>query len=109
MTLGAADTAFARELFSDLPDLTSRRMFGGLAFYSEGTIFALMLSDGKLMIKAQQGPFAERLAALGCEKWVYTRKDGASSSMPYWSLPDAALDDPAYACALARDALAAQT
>ncbi|NNE52542.1 MAG: TfoX/Sxy family protein [Sulfitobacter sp.] len=108
MSLEAGDIAFARELFSDLPDLTSRRMFGGLSLYSEGTIFALMLSDGKLMIKAQSGAFADRLAALGCERWVYTRKNGALSSMPYWSLPDAALDDPGYACELARDALAAQ-
>ena len=30
MSLGAGDMDFARELFSDIPDLTTRRMFGGM-------------------------------------------------------------------------------
>ena len=107
MSLGAEDISFARELFAALPGLTTRRMFGGLGIYSEGVIFALMRSDGTLLIKAQDGPFADRLAALGCEKWLYTRKDGAASSMPYWTMPEAAVDDPEAAADLGRDALAA--
>ncbi len=107
MSLEAADIAFARELFADLPDLGTRRMFGGLGLYSQGTIFALMRSDAQILIKAPDGPFADRLAEAGCEKWTFTRKTGAQSSMPYWTLPDTALDDPAQATALARDALAA--
>ena len=107
MSLSDADIAFAKELYSDLPDITTRKMFGGLGIYCEGVIFALLMSDGRHMIKANNGAFADRLADMGCEKWTYTRKDGAASSMPYWSMPDAALDDPAEACALGRDALAA--
>lgn len=97
--------SFARELLSDIPDLTTRRMFGGMGIYSEGTIFALMMSDGRLMLKAAKGPFANRMADLGGEEWTYTRKDGKESSMPYWTLPDAYLDDPEEACTLAREAL----
>ncbi len=107
MSVGAVDIAFAKELFADLPDLTTRKMFGGLGIYSAGIIFALLMSDGRFMIKAKEGSFADHLASLGCTRWTYTRKDGAASSMPYWSMPDAALDDPDTACALARDALAA--
>jgi DNA transformation protein len=105
MSLGEADMSFARELFADIPDLTSRRMFGGMGLYSEGTIFALMMSDGLLMLKAAKGPFADRMSALGGVEWTYTRKNGALTAMPYWSLPDAYLDDPEEACALAREAL----
>lgn len=97
--------SFARELLSDITDLTTRRMFGGMGIYSEGTIFALMMSDGRLMLKAAKGPFANRMADLGGEEWTYTRKDGKESSMPYWTLPDAYLDDPEEACTLAREAL----
>ena len=105
MSLSDADIAFAKELFSAMPDLTTRKMFGGLGIYSEGTIFALSMSDGRLMLKAKDGPFANRLADMGSSKWTYTRKDGAPSSMPYWTLPETAMDDPEVACALARDAI----
>lgn len=106
MSLGAADIAFARDLFADIPDLTTRRMFGGLGIYAADTIFALMLSDGRLLLKAKDA-FAARLAHDGSEQWVYRRKDGATGAMPYWTLPDAALDDPELAVDLALDALKA--
>lgn len=105
MSLGAADIAFAKELFGALPELSTRKMFGGLGIYSHGEIFALMRSDATLLIKAKDGPFAERLAGMGCEKWTYTRKNGKLSAMPYWTLPEDAMDDPESACALARDAI----
>lgn len=107
MSVAEADIAFARELFADMPDLSTRKMFGGLGIYSQGVIFALLMSDARFMIKAKDGPFADRLADMGCEKWTYTRKDGAASSMPYWTLPESALDDPDTACDLARDAIKA--
>ena len=107
MSLSEADIAFAKELFSALPNQTTRKMFGGLGIYSDGDIFALMMSDSRLMLKATGGPFAEKLADVGAEKWTYTRKDGNPSSMPYWTLPEAALDDPELATALANEALAA--
>ncbi len=106
MSLGEADIAFAKELFSDLPNITTRKMFGGLSIYSDGVIFALIKSDAQIMLKSQDAAFDAKLADMGAEKWVYERKDGAQSSMPYWSLPDAALDDPDLATALAREALA---
>ncbi|MDF1727628.1 MAG: TfoX/Sxy family protein [Sulfitobacter sp.] len=108
MSLEAGDIDFACDLFSEMPHLTTSRMFGGLALYSDGVIFALMRSDATLLLKAPKGPFADSLAASGSEQWTYQRKNGAASSMPYWSLPEAALDDPAFACALAREALSAQ-
>lgn len=105
MSLADADIAFAKELFSDIPDLSTRKMFGGLGLYSAGVIFGVMRSDSVILIKAHKGPFADRLAQLGCTQWTTTRMNGNISSMPYWSLPEAALDDPEAACALARDAL----
>jgi DNA transformation protein len=105
MSLGAADIAFAKELFSEIPDLSTRKMFGGLGIYSEGNIFALMRSDAALLIKAKAGDFADKLADMGCTQWTTTRKSGAHSAMPYWTLPDNMLDDPDAASALAFEAL----
>ena len=105
MSLSDADIAWAQELFNDIPDLGTRKMFGGLGIYSDGVIFALMKSEGLMMIKAQDSAFESKLADMGAEKWTYTRKNGTQSAMPYWSLPEAALDDPELAHALARQAL----
>ncbi len=104
MSLGAADMAHARELFSDIPDLSTRRIFGGMGLYSGPTIFAVQLSDGRLMLKAR-GAFAARMAALGGQELTYIRKSGTAAAMPYWTLPEPMLDDAAAACALARDVL----
>lgn len=97
--------AFARELFADIPDLGTRRMFGGMGLYCGDTIFGVQLSDGRIMLKAAKGPFADRMRDLGGEEWTYERKNGAQSAMPYWTVPDAYLDDPEEACTLARAAL----
>jgi len=109
VSLSEADIAFATELFSPLPDLTTRRMFGGMGLYSGGVIFALMRSDGQILLKARKGEFATRLADMGAEVWAYTRNNGTVSTMPYWTLPDAALDDPELAVTLGQASLDAQT
>lgn len=107
MSLGAEDIAFVRDLFSDIPDLSTRKMFGGLGIYSAGVIFSVMRSDGQVLLKAQKGPFADHMASLGAEVWAYTRKNGTQSAMPYLTLPESALDDPEEAHNLAHQALAA--
>ncbi len=95
MSIADSDIAFAREVFSALPDLSHRKMFGGICLYSEDTVFALASSDGRLYLKAT-GDLADRLAADGAEQF---------HSMPYWSLPEDMLDDPDAACDLARETL----
>ena len=86
MSLSEGDMSFARELFNDIPDLKSRRMFGGMGLYSGPTIFAVQLSDGRLMLKAK-GVFAKRMKALGGEEWTYERKDGKQSACPTGPCP----------------------
>lgn len=104
MSVSAADIAFALELFEGLGALTHRRMMGGLCLYRDGVIFALLHSDGSLWLKGA-GAFAGRITAEGWDRWTYARPGGKPVAMPYWRLPHAALDDPALACDLAREAL----
>ncbi len=96
MALADADIAFATDLFSDLGHVTTRKMFGGICLYLDGTVFALMSSEGQLYLKAK-GDRMTDLATAGSTQF---------HNMPYWSLPDAALDDPSEACTLARRSLA---
>ncbi len=47
------------------------------------------------------------LEAEGWERWTYSRDNGVSASMPYWTIPEGLLDDADAACDWARRALAA--
>ena len=104
MSLSEGEIEFALELFSGLGGVTPRRMFGGMCLYHEGTAFCLVRRDGSIMLKGK-GAFRDRIEAEGWEAWDYVRKNGKKSVMPYWRMPEAALDDPELACELAREAL----
>jgi DNA transformation protein len=96
MSVADADIAFATDLFSELGNLTTRKMFGGMCLYHDGTVFALLNSEGRLYLKVK-GTLADEFASGGADQF---------HNMPYWSLPEAALDDPQEACTLARRTLA---
>jgi DNA transformation protein len=103
VAVSAATRAFALELFEGLGGVTARAMMGGLALYRDGRVFAIVGPEDRLYLRAV-GPLAEDLAAEGAAQFVYLRA-GRPARMGYWSLPDAALDDPEAACAWARRAL----
>ena len=106
MSVSDSDIAFARELFAGLGGLTHRKMMGGLTLYCAGQVFAILDGEGRVYLKAK-GAFADEMAAAGAVKFSFTDRHGKTASMGYWSLPDAALDEPDLACDWARRALAA--
>ena len=105
MSIAQADIDFATELFSGLGPLTTRKMMGGLCVYSEGTIFAIIHSDGRIYLKGK-GDVIDALETEGAVQWTYSRDGKKTTGMPYWTLPEAALDDPELACDWAKRALA---
>lgn len=104
MSISDDDIAHALELFEGLGDLTTRKMMGGLCIYHAGIIFAIIHPDGGILVKGA-GSFKAELESMGLAPWEYLRKDGSPTRMPYWHLPDSAMDDPEEATALARRAL----
>lgn len=104
MALSDDEIAHALELFEAVGPLSTRKMFGGLGIYRDGVIFAVVMSDGTIRLKGQ-GDMIARFEDLGMERWTYQREGKTPTSMPYWALPDSALDDPEEASALARAAL----
>lgn len=107
MSVSQSDIDGAVELFSDLGDITTRKMMGGLCLYCRGTIFAVLSSESRVYLKAK-GDFAARLQAEGAEQFTYDFGKGKGDGrMGYWTLPDAALDEPDLACDWARQALIA--
>ena len=104
MSISDADIAFAKELFSGLGKITTRKMMGGLCLYCDGTIFSIIHGDGRIYLKGS-GEFQGVLDAEGCTRWTYSRDGKQETAMPYWTLPEPALDDPELACDWARRAL----
>jgi len=104
VSVSSPDIAFALDLFSTLGDITSRRMMGGLTIYQRGQIFSLVGQTGEIYLKAT-GPLAEQLRLSGARQFSAVSKSGKIQRMGYWTLPEAALDDPALACEWAIKAL----
>lgn len=96
MIMSEADIAFALELFDPLGGLTVRKMFGGMCLYHDGTVFALISADRRLYLKAKDDVAAD-LIAEGGEQF---------HKMPYWSLPEDALEDLGSALVWAKQTLA---
>lgn len=80
------------EMFSALGPVSIRRMFGGKGIYHHGVIIALDLYD-EILLKAD-AQSAPAFAEAGARQWSYEGKSGKPVLMPYWSVPDEALDDP---------------
>lgn len=108
MAVSPADLEAALDLFAGLnAELTHRAMMGGRMLYANGQLFAAIMGDEGLHLRAK-GPLAEDLAAAGARQFVWTRpSDQRRMPMGYWSLPLSALDDPEEACDWAKAALRA--
>lgn len=87
------DNDAIHDLFSGLGPVTIKRMFGGKGIYFDGSIIALELSDGSLLLKADDISAAAFKTA-GSKRWSYARKGKKPVDMPYWSVPEEAYDDP---------------
>ena len=80
-----------RETFSPLGHVSIRRLFGGKGVYFEGVIVAIVYGE-ELRLKADAVSASEFRGA-GASQWVYEGRRG-EVLMPYWSVPDEAVDDP---------------
>jgi DNA transformation protein len=96
--------AFIQELLEGFGPVRIKRMFGGAGVYAGDVMFGLIDSD-VLYLKTDE-PLRAELADAGAKSWIYSRAPGKWEETSYWSLPEAALDDPDEAVAWARKALA---
>lgn len=85
------DNEAIHDMFEGLGSITIKRMFGGKGIYHQGRILAVEV-DGEILLKADSES-AGTFEAAGSLQWVYTGKN-RPVTMPYWSVPDEALDDP---------------
>lgn len=87
------DNDLIRDMFESLGEVTIKRMFGGKGIYHQGRILALEV-DGDILLKADTVS-APAFSEAGARQWVYVGKARSGPvAMPYWSIPETALDDP---------------
>jgi DNA transformation protein len=99
------DDEAIREIFQAFGPVSIRRMFGGQGIYRDGVMFALE-DEGELFLKADDESVG-LLRNLGSRPFSYQTKDGRTTIMSFWLMPESALDDPEEAAELARMALKA--
>ncbi|MDQ1153186.1 TfoX/Sxy family protein [Brevundimonas sp. SORGH_AS_0993] len=103
MTYEADFGEWVREHLAGLGRLEIKRMFGGAGVYASGVMFAV-LDDGVVWLKADEA-LAAALEAEGARPFTYPTRTGASVSLGFWGLPEAAVDDPDLAVDWARRSL----
>jgi len=99
------DSEAIRDIFQTFGPVSIRRMFGGQGIYRDGVMFALA-DEGELYLKVDDESVAH-FRDLGSRPFSYQTKDGRTTIMSYWLMPESALDDPDEAAELARMALRA--
>jgi DNA transformation protein and related proteins len=97
-------TIYVIEQLRGLPNVTSRRMFGGVGLYSDGFFFAL-LADDTLYLKADDRNRAD-FERHGCQPFR-PFADRPHWSMSYYDVPAEVLDDAEELGRWARKSLAA--
>lgn len=76
---------------AQLSGLSARSMFGGFGIYLDGTIVGIVVGD-ELYLKVDESNRAE-YEAMGSTPFSYEKKDGKSTSISYWSVPDEVIED----------------
>ena len=93
---------WVQDHLSGLGPFEIKRMFGGAGALKGGAMFAILSSD-TIWLKADDALAAE-MAEEGSERFQHGPPD-RRRTLPYWSLPSAAMDDPEQALAWARRAV----
>lgn len=81
-----------QDVFSNIPGITCKSMFGGFSFYKDGLIFAC-IADGVLYFKVDDIN-RPQYEAMGSQPFVYEHKNTKKiTAMPYYELPESILED----------------
>ena len=93
--------AHIADLLAGLDGVAIRPMFGGHGLFREGLMFGCLAAD-VLYVRAD-GERAARLKGEGSSGFTFETR-GREMTMPYWTVPDSAMDDADALVAMCRDA-----
>jgi len=96
------------DLMAGAGKITTKKMFGALGYYRGPTLFACLM-DGDVFYFKAKGALADEMKAMGCKLFTYSGKSGRAVAMPYWTAPQACVDDADEMVKWVKKALAALT
>ncbi len=79
------------DLLGGIPGVTSRAMFGGYGIYKDGKIFSIIV-DSELYFKATDA-VKEVFKKSGSRPFTYTKKNGKTYTMKYYSVPEKVMEN----------------
>ena len=102
MAVSESYLRFVLEQLEGVPQVVTKRMFGGIGIYSDGTFFAVIDND-TLFFKVDD-VVAQRYRDKGMPPFAPI--PGAKPMMGYYQVPPAVLEDAAMLASWARDSIA---
>ena len=89
MAINSAYVEFLYEQLSGLEGVTFKKMFGGVGFFKEGLMFAMISSSNTFFLKVDElnKPDFEKA---GMNPFDHPKK---GKGMPYWTAPAEVIDD----------------
>ena len=82
----------ATELFAPLGSIRSKAMFGGWGFYCDVLFFAIIANGPPYPTADAESTDQSDIA--GGDPFRYSRKDGRTETMNYWTVPEEAMETP---------------
>lgn len=105
MSVSAEFVEYIKDLLINIPDLESRKFFGGISLRSDGLQFAMLLNDTfYFVVDDQSRPDFE---ALDMQPFCYMKKTGEVIVRKYYTAPEHLFDDEDEMLEWAKAALAA--
>src|SRR6187402_758547 len=102
MSVSDSYLSFVLEQLGDVPRVVTKRMFGGIGIYSDGTFFAVMDND-TLFFKVDE-TLAKRYREKGMPPFAPI--PGAKPMMGYYQVPPDVLEDGSTLARWAKDSIA---
>ena len=89
MAINIAYVEFLHEQLSGLEGVTFKKMFGGVGFFKEGLMFAMVSSSNTFFLKVDElnKPNFEKAEM---EPFYHPKR---GKRMPYWTVPTEVIDD----------------
>jgi DNA transformation protein and related proteins len=95
--------AFVMERLAPLPDITSKRFFGGIGLSCNGVQFAMIMGNSLYFVVNQTT--RTRYEKMGSTCFRYDTKKGTVEVKKYYEVPADCMDDDASLLELAREAI----